>query len=44
VADRLPPGAYSSRQFMDHVADELDDPLSIVATCAATAYPCSCPR
>src|SRR4029077_3460194 len=28
-ATRLPRGVYSSRQFMDQVADQLDDPLSI---------------
>jgi deoxyhypusine synthase len=39
VADRLPPGAYSSRQFMDQVADQLDDPLSIVATCRRHGVP-----
>ncbi|HTO52809.1 MAG TPA: deoxyhypusine synthase family protein [Myxococcota bacterium] len=39
VADSLPPGNYSSRQFMDHVADRLDDPLSIVATCRRLGVP-----
>ena len=39
VADELPPGAYSSRQFMDRLADRLDDPLSIVATCRRFGVP-----
>ncbi|HTO07580.1 MAG TPA: deoxyhypusine synthase family protein [Myxococcota bacterium] len=39
VADSLPPGAYSSRQFMDALADRLDDPLSIVATCRRHGVP-----
>src|SRR5215470_12078482 len=39
VADELPPGAYSSRQFMDRLADRLDDPLSIVATCRKHGVP-----
>ena len=39
VADELPPGAYSSRQLMDLLADRLDDPLSIVATCRRLGVP-----
>ena len=39
VADALPPGPYSSRQFMDCVADRLDDPQSIVATCRRFGVP-----
>jgi len=39
VADELPPGAYSSRQLMDVLADRLDDPLSIVATCRRQGVP-----
>ncbi len=39
VADELPPGNYSSRQFMDHIADRLDDPQSIVATCRRFGVP-----
>ncbi|MEE2704231.1 MAG: deoxyhypusine synthase family protein [Myxococcota bacterium] len=39
IADRLPPGPYSSRQFMDHLADEIDDPNSIVATCRRLGVP-----
>ncbi|HTO71409.1 MAG TPA: deoxyhypusine synthase family protein [Myxococcota bacterium] len=39
IADGLPPGAYSSRQFMDVLADRLDDPLSIVTTCRRLGVP-----
>jgi len=39
VADTLLPGAWSSRQFMDALADRLDDPLSIVATCRRLGVP-----
>lgn len=39
VADSLPPGSYSSRQFMDALADRIDDPLSIVATCRRWGVP-----
>ena len=39
IADQLAPGAYSSRQFMDQIADRLDDPLSIVATCRRHGVP-----
>jgi deoxyhypusine synthase len=39
LADELPPGAYSSRQFMDVIADQLDDPSSIVATCRRRGVP-----
>jgi len=39
VADELAPGAYSSRTFMDALADRLDDPLSIVATCRRHGVP-----
>jgi len=39
LADELEPGPYSSRQFMDHVADQLDDPASIVATCRRHGVP-----
>jgi deoxyhypusine synthase len=39
VADELPHGPYSSRQFMDRLADRLDDPLSIVATCRRLGVP-----
>jgi deoxyhypusine synthase len=39
LADELPPGPYSSRQFMDHVADQLDDSSSIVKTCRRHGVP-----
>ena len=39
VADELAPGAWSSRQFMDALADRIDDPLSIVQTCRARGVP-----
>jgi deoxyhypusine synthase len=39
VADRLPPRAYSSRQFMDCVADRITDDESIVRTCRRLGVP-----
>ncbi len=39
LADELEPGPYSSRQFMDHVADHLEDPSSIVSTCRRQGVP-----
>ena len=39
LADELEPGPYSSRQFMDVIADHLDDPQSIVATCRRRGVP-----
>ena len=39
IADELAPGAYSSRQFMNEVADRLEDPNSIVATCRRHGVP-----
>ena len=39
IADELEPGAYSSRQFMDQVADRLEDPDSIVKTCREHGVP-----
>lgn len=39
LADEMRPGAYSSRQFMDAIADEIDDPDSIVATCRRRGVP-----
>jgi deoxyhypusine synthase len=38
-ADGLPPGNYSSRQFMNHLADQLDDEDSIVVTCRRRGVP-----
>jgi deoxyhypusine synthase len=39
LADELEPGPYSSRQFMDVIADHLEDPDSIVATCRRHGVP-----
>jgi len=39
LADEMEPGIYSSRQFMDHLADQLDDPQSIVRTCRENGVP-----
>jgi deoxyhypusine synthase len=39
LADDLEPGVYSSRQYMDQVADQLDDPNSIVQTCREHGVP-----
>ena len=39
LADELRPGPYSSRQFMDVIADHLDDPSSIVPTCRRHGVP-----
>ncbi len=39
LADDLPPGPYSSRQFMEVIADQLDDPSSLVTTCRRRGVP-----
>ena len=39
LADELEPGVYSSRQFMDVLADRIDDAESIVATCRRRGVP-----
>ena len=39
LADELEERPYSSREFMDHLADQLDDPGSIVATCRQHGVP-----
>jgi deoxyhypusine synthase len=39
VADEMQPGTLSSRQFMDVLADEIDDPSSIVKTCRDAGIP-----
>jgi deoxyhypusine synthase len=39
VADELLPGDYSSRQFMDVLADRIEDPSSIVGTCRRRGVP-----
>ncbi|MBM3317594.1 MAG: deoxyhypusine synthase family protein [Candidatus Eisenbacteria bacterium] len=43
VADRLEPGIYSSRQFLDLLADQLDDEESIVVTCRRRGVPMFAP-
>lgn len=43
MADQLPPGNYSSRQFLDYLADQLDDRESIVATCRRRGVPMFAP-
>lgn len=43
VADHLPPGTYSSRQYLDHLADHLEDEESIVATCRKHGVPMFAP-
>ena len=39
LADDLEPRVYSSRQYMDHVADQIEDPNSIVRTCRENGVP-----
>jgi deoxyhypusine synthase len=39
LADDLEPGLYSSRQFMDALADQLEDETSIVASCRRRGVP-----
>jgi len=39
TTDKLAPGIYSSRQFMDFIADQLDDDESIVVTCRRCGVP-----
>ncbi len=39
IADELEPGIYSSRQFMNEIADRIDDPNSIVKTCRRLGVP-----
>lgn len=43
VADRMQPGVYSSRQFMNVLADEIEDPASIVKTCRQAGVPMFAP-
>lgn len=43
VADAMPAGAYSSRQYLDHIGSKLDDERSIVATCHRLGVPIFCP-
>jgi deoxyhypusine synthase len=39
MADKLKPGTYSSRQFLDHLASQLDDDQSILVTCRKMGIP-----
>jgi deoxyhypusine synthase len=43
VTDDLPPGMYSSRQFLDHLADYIDDEESILCTCRRLGVPVFAP-
>jgi len=43
MADALPPGAYSSRQYLDHLGSRLSDSQSILRTCHALGVPVFCP-
>ena len=43
VADELPPGTYSSRQYLDYLGSRLEDDLSIVRTCHKLGVPIFCP-
>ena len=43
VADRLPPGNYSSRAYLDFLGSKLHDKNSIVYQCARLGVPMFCP-
>jgi len=43
VADELAPGAYSSRQYLEHLGSYLKDKQSIVGTCCRLGVPIFCP-
>ncbi len=43
VADDLPPGSHSSRDFLDAVGSRLNDPESIVYQCHKLGVPIFCP-
>ncbi len=43
LADRLPPGNYSSRQYLDYIGSQLDDEGSILRTCHTFGVPVFCP-
>lgn len=43
VADQLPPGNYSSREYLEQVADRLDDDESILVQCRRRGVPVFCP-
>lgn len=43
VADELPSGPHSSRDFLESLADRLDDPESILVQCRRRGVPVFCP-
>lgn len=43
IADELSPGAYSSRQYLEHLGSYLNDRQSIVGTCYRLGLPIFCP-
>jgi len=43
MADRLPPGNYSSRAFLNYLGSKLNDPDSIVYQCRRLGVPIFCP-
>jgi deoxyhypusine synthase len=43
LADELEPGSYSSRQILNVIADNLEDPQSIVTTCRRRGVPMFAP-
>ncbi len=43
VADALPCGVYSSREYLEHVGSRLEDEDSIVGTCRRLGVPMFCP-
>lgn len=43
VADELPAGAYSSRQYLEHLGSHLKDKQSILGTCYRLGVPVFCP-
>ena len=43
IADRMPPGNYSSRAYVDFLASQLDDEESILFQCHRLGVPVFCP-
>lgn len=43
IADKMKPGVYSSRQYLEILGRQLNDPESIVGTCAKMGVPIFCP-
>ena len=43
IADDMPPGAYSSRQYLEFLAGRLRDARSILTTCRCRRVPVFCP-